>query len=287
MTTLTYPVSLEQRLGIFARAFKRGTASEVAQAVAGAGYDVAHWNFAAVGKSTLGVDVTDVDVTAVRAAFDAVDVSLPSVSCTYNMAHPDAVARHAWTEQAVRFIGMVAPLGVDVITLCTGTRTAKNMWKAHPDNTTRSAWADLRASLEPLLQAASDAGVLLGVEPEHANVIHDAPTARRLLDELGDGAPIGIILDPANLLSPETIPHQEEILTNAVELLGDRVIGAQAKDVVESGYSGPGAGMMDYHGVFRALVRIAPVPLIVQDASEEDAPRVRANLLRWEQEMRR
>jgi sugar phosphate isomerase/epimerase len=168
-----------------------------------------------------------------------------------------------------------------VVTLCTGTRDPESMWRSHPDNTTPDAWADLRRTLEPLLDAASIAGVHLGVEPEPGNVVRDAPTAAQLLAELGADAPIGIVLDPANLLTPANVGHQDEIIGEAIDLLGDRIVGAQAKDVVASGYSAPGAGLMDYPAVFAQLARIAPVPLIVQDASEADAARVRTDMLRW------
>lgn len=112
-----------------------------------------------------------------------------------------------------------------------------------------------------------------------ANVVRDARTARRLLDEVGLDAPIGIILDPANLLTPDTSDQQDSILGEAIDLLGGRVIGVQVKDVVASGYSAPGAGLMNYPAVFAQLARIGPVP--VQDSSEDDAARVRADLVHW------
>jgi sugar phosphate isomerase/epimerase len=273
--------ALAPRLGIFARIFRRDTPAEVAAAVARSGYALAHWNFAAVGRSTLAADVDDDVFATVRRAFDAAGLGIPSVSGTFNAAHPDADLRASQVARAVRLVGLAPELGADVVTLCTGTRDPENMWRAHPDNTGRSAWADLRRSLDPLLEAARDAGVRLGVEPEPANVVRDAPTAARLLEELGRDAPVGIVLDPANLLTPETVDRQHEILDEAITLLGSRVVGVQAKDVVASGYSAAGAGLMDYPGVFSALARVAPVPVIVQDAAEDDAVRVRADLLRW------
>jgi hypothetical protein len=42
-----------------------------------------------------------------------------------------------------------------------------------------------------------------------------------------------------------------------------------------------GAGLMDWPEVFGHLARLPPVPLIVQDAAEDDAARVRDDLLRW------
>ncbi|GAA0380055.1 epimerase [Acrocarpospora corrugata] len=275
---MTGASDLPARLGIFARTFRRTTPDEVARAVAAAGYALAHWNFAAIGRPTLDAEA---DVGSVREAFDAVGLGIPSVSATYNVIHPDTDLRAAQTAQAVRLISRTPELGADVVTLCTGTRDPRNMWRAHPDNTSSRAWSDLRRTLDPLLKAARTAGVRLGVEPEPGNVVADAPLAARLLDELGAGAPIGIVLDPANLLSPQTIPHLDEILDEAVGLLGERVIGIQAKDVVAAGYSAAGAGLMDYPAVFRQLSRIGPVPVIVQDADETDAARVRADLIRW------
>lgn len=272
---------LAPRLGIFARTFRRETPAEVASAVGAAGYALAHWNFAAVGLSTLAADVNDSQFAEVREAFDTQGLGIPSVSGTFNVIHPDTELRARQTAQTVRLVGLVSELGADVVTLCTGTRNPENMWRSHPGNTHPSAWSDLRRTLDPLLEAARDAGVLLGVEPEQANVVRDAPTAARLLDELGADAPIGIVLDPANLLTPDTVGRQDEIIGAAIDLLGGRVIGTQAKDVVASGYSAAGAGLMDYPAIFAQLARIAPVPVIVQDASEDDAARVHADLLRW------
>ena len=66
--------AVEQRLGIFARTFRRPTVTEVAAEVARAGYNLAHWNFAAIGLPTLADDLPDTAFTDVRAAFDAVGI---------------------------------------------------------------------------------------------------------------------------------------------------------------------------------------------------------------------
>jgi hypothetical protein len=102
--------------------------------------------------------------------------------------------------------------------------------------------------------------------------VRDAETAARLLDELGGDAPIGIVFDPANLLTPDTPDLQEEILTAAADVLGPRVVSAQAKDF----------GVMDYDLVFRILRTLPPVPLIVQDVAEAEAATVRQELTRHE-----
>ena len=275
---------LADRLGIFARTFPRETPEAVAAEVQQAGFAMAHWNFAALGRPTLADGVDDETFGRVRASFDSAGVAIPSVSVTYNVVHPDKELRERQTAAAVELIGRIPSLGADVATLCSGTRDPENMWRSHPDNARPDAWSDLRATLDVLLDAAATAGIRLGVEPEPGNIVRNASVAARLLNELGSDAPIGIIFDPANLLSPATIAQQKEILTDAIDMLGARIIGTHAKDVVESGYSAAGAGVMDYHLVFQLLSRIAPVPLIAQDVAESDAARVHDELLRWNEE---
>jgi sugar phosphate isomerase/epimerase len=272
------------RLGIFARTFSRETPEAVAAEVQRAGFAMAHWNFAALGKPTLADGIDDAAFVRVRRSFDAVGLAIPSVSVTYNVVHPDREHRDRQTAAAVELIGRIPSLGANVATLCSGTRDPDDMWRNHPDNAKPDAWSDLRATLDVLLGAAATTGIRLGVEPEPGNIVRNVAAAARLLDELGPDAPIGIIFDPANLLSPATIAQQKEILTDAIDMLGARIIGAHAKDVVKSGYSAAGAGMMDYHLVFKLLSRVAPVPLIAQDVEESDAARVHDELVRWNEE---
>jgi sugar phosphate isomerase/epimerase len=265
----------DKQFGIFARTFRRPTAAQVAAEVARAGYPLAHWNFAAIGLPTLVDWLADEAYADVRAAFDAVGVTIPSVSATYNMAGTDSVRQSAETRQAAKLIRRAHLLGAEVVTLCTGTRDPHDMWRAHPENTSAAAWHDLRTALDVLMVAASADGVVLGIEPEPGNVVRDAATAARLLEELGDDAPVGIVFDPANLLTPATLSQQQRILTDAVDLLGPRIVGVQLKDLAPDGSSvAAGTGLMDYPLVFRLLERIAPVPLIVQDATEAEAPAV-------------
>jgi len=63
------------------------------------------------------------------------------------------------------------------------------MWRAHPGNLASDAWTDLRRTLDALLEAAHEAGVRLGIEPEPGNVVRDARTAARLLAELATTRP--------------------------------------------------------------------------------------------------
>jgi sugar phosphate isomerase/epimerase len=113
----------------------------------------------------------------------------------------------------------------------------------------------------------------LGIEPEPANVIDSAPSARRLLDELGSPH-LKIIFDAANLLRPDTLAIQEKVLSEAVELLGPEIICAHAKDLTReprAGHVAAGTGCLNYP-VYVSLLKQAGFdgPLILHSLREEE-----------------
>jgi sugar phosphate isomerase/epimerase len=270
--------------GIFARIFPRPSADELAGALAAAGFRLVQLNLVAFGLPSLPDPDAPADrqpdYDAIRAGFDRAGVTIWGLSATFNMIHPDPIRRRRDCEAARELINSAARLGASYVTLCTGTRDPVDMWRAHPANAAPDAWHDMREQLEPLLAAAEAGGVRLGIEPEAANVVRDAACARRLLEQLGaDRQRVGIVLDPANLLAPETLIRQKSVLEDAFVNLGDDVVCLHAKDVVAEGYAAPGSGGLDFDLVYRLRQSLPrPVPVVIQDTAEDDAPRVRALL---------
>ncbi len=263
-------------LGVFARVFPPGEASQVAGMIRAAGFTATQLNLKAVGRPTLDPSLTEDEAAALAMGFEVAGVRIWAISGTFNAIHPDPAVREAGVQACRANIASARAMRAEVVTLCTGTRDPQHPWRAHPDNGTPAAWRDLRATLDALMPSAIEAGVRLGIEPEPGNVICDARVAMRLFGELGDDARhFAVVLDPANLLSVETLPHQPRILSEAFAGLGEQTAAVHAKDVVASGYAAPGMGGMDYElvmGLHASLPR--PVPVIAQDLSAEDAPRV-------------
>ena len=129
------------------------------------------------------------------------------------MAHPEPAVRKGGILRLRVLTKAAAQLGIPLVTLCTGTRDRENMWRAHRDNGSPAAWADLLETTHGALTAAAEAGVALAIEPEHGNVVFDADRARALLDTLRAGDRLRIILDPANLWAAER--PQRDILQGA------------------------------------------------------------------------
>jgi sugar phosphate isomerase/epimerase len=266
--------------GIFARVFPTGSAPAIAASIRGAGYTLAQLNLKAIGLPTIPrpADWPSIDAASIRADFIQAGVGCWGISCSYNMAHPDASVRRAGTTAAVELIGRAPGFGVTAVTLCTGSRDPDKMWAWHPDNSSPAAWRDMRVELDILLAAAGEAGVVLGIEPERGNVICDAGAAERLYAELGgDGDLVGIVADSANLLTALPAETHREVLERSFRSLASRIICLHAKDLVPWAETLDGRGVVDYGLVGRLYASLGlTAPLIVQDVKPDQAAPVLA-----------
>jgi sugar phosphate isomerase/epimerase len=230
---------------VFARTYPGADAAQVLAAVAADGYAAVQFNLQCAGIASLPDHLPDGLAEQVAHRARAAGLRIAALSGTYNMAHPDPAARAQGRAGFANVVEAARRMGAPVVTLCTGSRDAANLWRAHPDNASPAAWRDLRTELDAALELAERAGVCLGIEPEPANVVRDAVVARRLLDEVGS-ARLGIVLDAANLLSPERLPRQHAVMAEAFALLGGSLLLAHAKDMdAEGRVVGAGQGAVD------------------------------------------
>jgi sugar phosphate isomerase/epimerase len=161
-------------------------------------------------------------------------------------------------------------LGTRVVTLCTGSRDAEDMWRRHPDNRTPEAWRDMLECLEDALTVAEEHAVTLAFEPEHNNVVDSAVAGRRLLDEFHSPR-LKVVIDAANLFTGSDLDQQPQILAEAFDRLGEDLVLAHAKDVRRDGtIVAAGHGDLDYERYLTLLG--GDVPLILHGLSEAEVP---------------
>jgi sugar phosphate isomerase/epimerase len=215
-------------LGIFAKTFRRPDTQTTLEAVRALGLGCVQFNFECAGLSSMPEEVPSSTLAAIGAASRDTGVRLAALSGTFNMAHREPEVRKGGLLRLRVVTEAAAQLSIPLVTLCTGTRDRDNMWRAHPDNRSDQAWADLLETMEPALGTAAQAGVALAIEPEHANVVSNAGRARALLDALRAGDRLKVILDPANLWTADRPFH--DVLQEAFDLLGAELAIAHAKD---------------------------------------------------------
>ena len=184
-------------------------------------------------------------------------MEIAAVSGTYNMIHPDREVRQAGLHHLRVLASACKGMGTSVITLCTGSRDADNMWRWHPENASPQAWSDLLTSMEAALRIAEEERVTLAFEPERANVVDSAAKGRALLAAM-QSPHLKVIIDPANLIVSANKREMRQVLDEAFDLLGEHIVIAHAKDRGEDDtFRAAGEGMLDYDHYVHLLRSIA------------------------------
>jgi sugar phosphate isomerase/epimerase len=268
------------RIGIFAKTFAGQTPHEVLRAVARAGYDAAQYNMACSGIGALPAVVEKATAIAVRAASKEASVAISAISATYNMIHPDIATRKSGRASFAAIASRAHEIGAGLLTVCTGSRDPLDQWRHHPDNSGPAAWLAMFEEFQHLLEIAERCDISIGVEPELANVVSNAERAADLISTL-QSRRIRIVLDPANLFEIETSRRCASIIEKAVDLLGDNIALAHAKDRnPDGGFARAGTGVIDFAHFFAALRRVGFCGAIVAHGlSAAEAPGV-ASFLR-------
>jgi sugar phosphate isomerase/epimerase len=244
------------KLGIFAKTFAGHKPNDVLRAAAAAGFSAVQYNMACSGLPSMPDEISSATTQEVALAESNNGIDVVALSGTYNMIHPDAAMRMQGHERLAVLAAAAPAMKTNLITLCTGTRDMKDQWRDHPDNRGTSAWRDLLASMQVAIGIAEQHDIYLGIEPELANVINSAQSARRLLDEM-QSPRLKIVLDPANLFETATLALQRRLVSEAIDLLADSIVMGHAKDRTATGeFTAAGKGVLDYEHYFTRLKRI-------------------------------
>ncbi|MDE7267781.1 MAG: sugar phosphate isomerase/epimerase [Lachnospiraceae bacterium] len=161
--------------------------------------------------------------------FDKYELDVAVLGCYLNLANPDPEKLKAIQNKYMANIRFAAHLGVGVV----GTETgAPNLEYKFED----ACWNEeslqiFIKNLRPVVKYAEQMGVLMAIEPVVRHIVCNPVRARRVLDEI-NSPNLRIILDPVNLLEIYNYEKQDEILDEAVELLGKDVAVLHVKDFV-------------------------------------------------------
>lgn len=243
------------RIGIMARTFSGRTVGEVLDCITSHDIRLVQFNLSCAGVDTLPEVLDNALCGQIVSAFEARQLEMVAISGTYNTVDPDMTKRELMTTRAVHLIERARDLGTTFVTLCTGTRSPDNMWRAHPDNRTPASWRDLITTFERLIIAAEGHGITLGIEPEKANVVDSALGARRLLDEMQSNN-LKVILDGANLFEQHDLTNAQSVLQEAFDLLGPDIALLHAKEIphhASSSGEAAGAGKLDWGSYFQGM----------------------------------
>ena len=263
------------KLGIFAKTFAGDAPQAVLAAAARAGYSSVQYNMACSGIGALPLNIDSAVAEAVRAASLENDLEIAAISATYNMTHPDRAKREAGRRSFSATAAQAKTMGACLITVCSGSKDQEDQWRHHPENFSPEAWREMITEFEALIAIAEQHDVLIGVEPELANVVSSASKARLMLDTLKSDR-MKIVLDPANLFETATAQERKDVIEQAVDMLGDSIIMAHAKDrSADGGFVAAGQGVIDFPHFLSCLKRFRfNGSVIAHGLTEAEAPAV-------------
>lgn len=155
------------------------------------------------------------------------------LGCYLNLANPDPVQLKSIQNKYLAHIRFAAQLGAGVVGTETGAPNVEYQFE-------EACWSVEALelfihNLRPVVEYAEKMGVLIAIEPVARHIVCNPARARRVLDEI-NSPNLRIILDPVNLLEVYNYEKQDEIMDEAIELLGKDIAVLHVKDfVVENG----------------------------------------------------
>jgi len=263
------------KVGVFAKTFPGHDPDPVLAACRNAGFISTQYNMACSGLDPLP-DVIPIDTARqVASAAARTGIHIAAISATYNMTDPDPDQRQAGRQAFATIAERAAVMGASMVTVCSGSMDPDDKWRHHAANDDPQSWTEMCREFEIICDLAERHDIVIGVEPEQANIVSSAVKAARLLDEFSGGR-LRIILDPANILEGVAPAQRRQTIDQALDLLGPAIALAHAKDRHEDASVAPaGAGIVDWPHFLAGLAGIGFTgPLIAHGISAEDAPAV-------------
>ena len=246
--------------GVFAKTFPGHAPLPVLAACRAAGFASVQYNMACSGLGPLPEMVAVVAARRVADALAQTGMRMAAISATYNMADPNMDRRQAGRRAFAAIAARATDMGTDMLTVCSGSLDPHDKWRRHPANDAPQSWTDMCREFEIICDIAERYDILIGVEPEPANIVSSPARAARLLADFAGGR-LRIILDPANILEDVAPDQHRKALDAALELLGPSVALAHAKDRYDDGSVAPaGSGIIDWGHFLACLLYTSPSP---------------------------
>ncbi|MCC3355907.1 sugar phosphate isomerase/epimerase family protein [Bacillus sp. REN16] len=202
--------------------------------------------------------------------FNKNDIQIAVLGCYINMIHPDQTERRKSLDRFKEHIRFARDFGCSIVGTETGNVNAEIVYTE--ENFKEEPFLEVVESVRELVEEAEKFGVIVGVEAGVNHPIYSPKVMKRLLDSVTSNN-LQVILDPVNLLTIDTYENQEEIIKEAFDLFGDKIVILHAKDfIVEDNTLKPtavGRGLLNYDVVLKLIKQKKPLINILMEETKE------------------
>lgn len=172
-------------------------------------------------------DVTPGLARYFRQTLQEANIHISVLGCYINMVASEQNVRQDELAKFYHFIHLLRDFDASMIATETGS-VGTGYTTA---NFTDDAFCQTVQSVELMLRQAEKCGATIAIEAGQNHPIHTPDRLFNLI-QTAPNANLRVILDCANLMSPENAGRQEQIFQHAIDLLGDRIVAIHLKDFI-------------------------------------------------------
>lgn len=199
------------------------------------------------------------------------------LGCYLNLANPNEESLKKIQKRYLTHIRFASLLGAGVVGTETGA--VNEAYKYEERNHSDEALQIFIKNVKPVVEYAEKMGVIFAIEPVFKHIVCNPKRARQVLNEIASPN-LQIIFDPVNLLDISNYQDREQIIHEAVDLLGQDIAMVHIKDFrIEDGKMvsvAAGTGEMDYSEIIRFIKKEKPyVHVTLENTVPENAVEAR------------
>lgn len=203
--------------------------------------------------------------------FGQQNVQVALLSCYSNLIHPDPHEREKILQKFERYLFHARYFGASMVASETGSVIPTLGYSE--ENFTDEVFDELVTVVQRLVKTGERYQTMVGIE---AGLNHPLFSNDRI-QELIASVPsdfLGIVYDPTNLITPETASKQVEIVAEAFEKFGERIVCLHLKDyVIEEDriVSVPlGEGIIPYQAILQIVDQYKPYCYVVLEGTKDE-----------------
>ena len=217
-----------------------------------------------------------------RRVFDDAGIDIAVLGNYLNLAYPDKKTMEMILKKYEAHLRFAALLGCGMVGTETGAPNKDYRYDKEACHSRKALYGFLE-NLKRVVEMAEKTGVILAIEPVYKHIVWNPEVAREVLDTIASPN-LQIIFDPVNLLHGDNLALREEVIRQAISLLGDDIAMIHLKDYVPaedgSGELNPcacGTGEMDYHAVLSFAKKKKPhIQATLENTTPENAVSAKA-----------
>lgn len=208
------------------------------------------------------------------------NIQVGILSCYINMIHPDKTLREAALTKFESYVRHARYFGATMVATETGNVLPEICYTEK--NFTDEAFEEMVQVIQRLVKVGEQQQMLIGIEPGLNHPLYSLKRVEQLLQRI-DSDYLGIILDPTNLITSDTYHRQVNLVEQAFERFGEKIVAFHLKDYhIQNNKIIPvnlGTGMIDYPAICRLIAKKKPGMFVVLEETKDQAIREAVRLI--------